>query len=100
MLLRPDLDLRAAPTRQVPVLEVDVPDRAFIAREVDHPRALALLEDVLELGVPRRALGELDLEVEQLEIAVEHDHGELLEPALVTSDLDPIVIDPAVDLAL
>src|SRR5262249_54589968 len=61
---------------------------------------LAFAEEVLDLGMPRRALGELDLEVDELEIAVEDDQRELLELALVAADRDPIVIDAAVDLAL
>src|SRR5689334_11941183 len=100
MSLRPDLDLRPSATRQVSVLEVDELDRALVAGEVDHARALAFLEEVLDLGMPRRTLAELDLEVEQLEIAVEHHERELRELALVPADLDAIVIDLAVDLAL
>src|SRR5678815_4956618 len=100
MLLGPDLELGAPAARQVAILEVDVADHALVARQIEHARALALAEDVLDLGVPRRAPGELDLEVDELEIAVEHDQRELGELALAAADRDAIVIDPAVDLAL
>src|SRR6185503_15668817 len=100
MLLGPDLDLGAPAAGEVAVLEVDVADRALVARQVEHARARALLEELLDLGVPRRALGELDLEVDELEITVEHDQRELGELALAAADRDAIVIDPAVDLAL
>src|ERR1051325_3230298 len=100
MSLRPDLDLGAPSAREVAVLEVDVADRALVTGEVDHARPLTLAEDVLELGMPGRAPGELDLEVDELEIAVEHDQREPGEPALVPADGDPVVVDPAVDLAL
>src|SRR6185369_14115767 len=84
----PHLDLGSAAAGEIPVLEVDELDRALVPGEVDHPRALAFLEEVLELGMPRRTLAELDLEVDHLEIAVEHDDRELLELALAPADLD------------
>src|SRR5262245_38500101 len=100
LLLRPHLDLGAASTRQVDVLHVDELERPLVAGEVDDAAAVALVERVLEAGVPRRALAELDVEVDELEVAVEHDDRELLELALVAADVDPVVVEPAVHGAL
>src|SRR5262249_50772817 len=95
----PDLDPGFA-GRQVPVLDVDEADHRLARRQVDHPRALALAEHEAELGAVLGAIAEHDPEVDQLEIAVLDHHGQLVEPAVLAADLDPVVIDPAVDGAL
>src|SRR4051812_27751395 len=95
-----DRDPGAAAAGQVAVPEVDVLDDPLLAREVDRAGALALAEEVLHRGVPRRAALELDRQVDQLEVAVLDHDGELAEPALVAADVDPVVVEPAVDRAL
>src|SRR5262245_4226256 len=106
--VRPDLDARVAAARQVAIRELHEADRPSIVavsveREVDHVRSRAFTEVVAERGVPARTGPELDLEVDHLEIAVEHHERELVELAgLLATDLDAIAIHPAVavDLAL
>ncbi len=77
------------------VLEVDVTNHALTLRQLEHARALAFAEDLLDHRMELAAIAELDAEVEQRDVAALDDERELVEPAFVATDLDALVIDTA-----
>ncbi len=91
------LELRVSAVRQVAILDVDLLDHALVAGQVDHTRAIALLEVMLELRVPLLAVRERDLEFEQFELALLDRERQLRELAGVLAHADGVVVDPAVD---
>src|SRR5438874_1998300 len=96
----PDLDLRAAAAGDIAITQVDVLDHPFVTGQVDHARPRVVLEVVADLGMKALAVAERDLEVEELELALLDEQGQLGELALVFADVDLVVVVLAVDLAL
>src|SRR5438045_8876260 len=100
VLPAPDLDARLSPTReQVSVLQIDGVDDAtvMVVGELDRAGARILAENLANVGAPDIAVVERHVELEQLDVAIEHDDHELAELALVFAGDDPVVVDAAVD---
>jgi len=96
----PDLDARRnAIVADVLVAKVDVADDAEVTRQIDHARARAFAEEVMNLGMEPLAIAERDLEVEELHLAALDIERQLREAPLVRADVDLVVIVTSVDRA-